>query len=214
VLRSLRDVLTAYALHDANVGYCQSLNYVAAMLLVALHFDAEAAFWMLVMFCEDLFPDFYSHRMTGIRVEQTVFSSFVKEISPQVHAHFAELGVPLELLSTQWFLCLFVNVLPAQTLLRVWDVMLWEGPSVLLRAGAALLHYNREAALATTDFHTISQLIPRLGHDLWHADGLLVTMYNKDRMASRVQTKMALHHAQKERRQLLQEEEFTVEATR
>jgi len=56
VLRSLRDVLTAYALHDANVGYCQSLNYVAAMLLVALHFDAEAAFWMLVMFCEDLFP--------------------------------------------------------------------------------------------------------------------------------------------------------------
>ena len=171
----------------------------------------------------------------------------------------------------QWFLCLFVNVLPAATLLRVWDVMLWEGPSVLLRAGAALLHCYREAVLATTDFHTISQarvssgwgrrrtgyvdggggtgggvrvllllplphtfpvnagaptrrlapypqadhppppqLVQRLGHDLWHADGLLTTMYNKDRMASRAQQKLALRHVHKERgqqRQALEVEE-------
>jgi len=195
----LRDILTAYALRNATVGYCQSLNYIAGMLLVALQFDDEAAFWMLAVLCEDLFPDFYSHNMTGIRIEQTVFSSFVKEISPQVHAHFTELGVPLELVSTQWFLCLFVNVLPAATLLRVWDVMLWEGPSVLLRAGAALLHCYSEAVLATTDFHTIAQLMQRLGHDLWHADGLLTTMYNKNRMASRHQQKVALRHVQRER---------------
>ncbi|KAL1510670.1 hypothetical protein AB1Y20_006967 [Prymnesium parvum] len=206
----LRDILTAYALRNHNVGYCQSLNYVAAMLLVALGFDAEASFWMLATFCEDIFPDFYSHSMTGIRIEQTVFASFVREISPQVHAHFAELGVPLEMVSTQWFLCLFVNLLPAATLLRVWDVMLWEGPSVLLRAGAALLHWYRDAVLATTDFHTIAQLVQRLGHDLWHADGLLSTMYNKHRMKSRAQQKIALRHVQKERgqqRQLLEGEE-------
>ena len=121
------------------------------------------------------------------------------------------------MISTQWFLCLFVNVLPAATLLRVWDVMLWEGPSVLLRAGAALLHCYREAVLATTDFHTISQLVQRLGHDLWHADGLLTTMYNKDRMASRAQQKLALRHVQKERgqqRQALEVEEVRELAAR
>mmetsp|Transcript_63708 Transcript_63708/g.142089 ORF Transcript_63708/g.142089 Transcript_63708/m.142089 type:complete len:177 (+) Transcript_63708:1888-2418(+) len=174
------------------------------MLLIALHFEAEAAFWMLATLCEDFFPDFYSHKMTRIKVEQAVFSGFVKEISPQVHAHFEELGVPLEMLSTRWFLCLFIDVLPAQTLLRVWDVMLWEGPTVLLRAGAALLHCNREAVLAATDFHTISLLVPRLGHDFWHADGLLTIMYNKGR---RVQQKLALRHAQRERRHLLEAED-------
>ena len=97
----LRDILTAYALRNPNVGYCQSLNYVAAMLLIALKLDAEASFWMLAALCEDLFPDFYSHKMTGIRIEQQVFSSFVKEISPQVHAHFEHLGVPLEMICTQ-----------------------------------------------------------------------------------------------------------------
>ena len=116
----------------------------------------------------------------------------------------APAGVPLEMLSTRWFLCLFIDVLPAQTLLRVWDVMLWEGPTVLLRAGAALLHCNREAVLAATDFHTISLLVPRLGHDFWHADGLLTIMYNKGR---RVQQKLALRHAQRERRHLLEAED-------
>lgn len=37
-------------------------------------------------------------------------------------------GVPLELVTTSWFLCLFVNVLPAVSVLRLWDVVLWEGP--------------------------------------------------------------------------------------
>ena len=100
----LRDILTAYSLRNHNVGYCQSLNYVAAMLLIALKLDAEAAFWMLATLCEDLFPDFYSHNMTGIRIEQQVFSSFVKEISPQVHAHFEQLtgavAYPLHALHT------------------------------------------------------------------------------------------------------------------
>jgi hypothetical protein len=45
-----------------------------------------------------------------------------------VHTHFSSLGVPIEMVCTQWFLCLFVNVLPAATVLRLWDVMLWEGP--------------------------------------------------------------------------------------
>ena len=74
------------------------------------------------------------------------------------------------MVSTQWFLCLFVNVLPASTLLRVWDVMLWEGPSVLMRAGAAVLHCYHESVLAASDFQTMTMLLQRLGHELWHAD--------------------------------------------
>ena len=169
----LQNVLTAYALRNDTVGYCQSLNYVGAMLLVALQFEEEAAFWMLAALVEQVLPDFYSRAMTGILIEQAVFASFVREMAPDVHSHFEELGVPLEMVSTQWFLCLYVNVLPVATLLRVWDAMLWEGPAVLLRCGAALLYCYREAVQSTSDFAEISQLLQRLGHDMWHADRLL-----------------------------------------
>jgi hypothetical protein len=57
------------------------------MLLVALQFEAEASFWMLAVFCERLFPDFYCRDMTGIRIEQSLFTAFVKEITPQVAGH-------------------------------------------------------------------------------------------------------------------------------
>jgi hypothetical protein len=44
---SLRRVLLAFAHHNPGVGYCQGMNFVACLLLVALGHDEEAAFWVL-----------------------------------------------------------------------------------------------------------------------------------------------------------------------
>eukprot|EP01047_Picozoa_sp_COSAG01_P072897 COSAG01_NODE_11722_length_1872_cov_1.880993_2_plen_82_part_00 len=44
-----------------------------------------------------------------------------------------ELGVPLEPISTQWLLCLYLNVLPMECVLRIWDAFFSEGSGVLLR---------------------------------------------------------------------------------
>ena len=45
--RSLRRVLQAFALHNQNIGYCQSLNFLAGLLLLFLDEDEEKAFIML-----------------------------------------------------------------------------------------------------------------------------------------------------------------------
>ena len=71
--------------------------------------------------------------------------------------------MPLSLFSLQWFMCLFAKDLPLFLVLRVWDVMLWEGPSVLMRAGAAVLHCYHESVLATSDFQGMTMLLQRLG---------------------------------------------------
>lgn len=47
--QALAMTLRAYATHDPVVGYCQSMNYVAAFLLLVLNKDAEQAFWVLVV---------------------------------------------------------------------------------------------------------------------------------------------------------------------
>jgi hypothetical protein len=51
-LDMLRRVLVAYSIHNARVGYCQSMNFVCALLL--LFMDEEEAFWMLACIVEDL----------------------------------------------------------------------------------------------------------------------------------------------------------------
>jgi hypothetical protein len=42
---SLRRVLKAYAMHNPEVGYCQSLNFLVGMML--LFMDEESAFWLV-----------------------------------------------------------------------------------------------------------------------------------------------------------------------
>ena len=43
-----------YSFHNEKLGYCQSMNFVVAMLL--LNMDEENAFWTLVIMLEDYLP--------------------------------------------------------------------------------------------------------------------------------------------------------------
>ena len=45
---ALRRVLLAFSVHNPAIGYCQSMNYITAMLLLVLAKDEESAFWVLV----------------------------------------------------------------------------------------------------------------------------------------------------------------------
>ena len=94
-------------------------------------------------------------------------------------AHLDQQGMPLSIATTKWFMCLYVNTLPAETLLRVWDVLLVDGPEVLLRVGAALLKLNEPLLLTITDFIALSQELQSLGKGCWSADALLSVAYKQ-----------------------------------
>jgi hypothetical protein len=85
--------------------------------------------------------------MRGRRqVDQLVFCHLVGGAFPRLAAHLEGLGVQVAGVSSQWFLCLFVNSLPLESALRVWDLFFFAGcASVLFRAALALVDAAAQA---------------------------------------------------------------------
>jgi len=50
---ALGRVLLAFSVHKPSIGYCQSMNYIAALLLMVMQDDEEHAFWLLVSLIDD-----------------------------------------------------------------------------------------------------------------------------------------------------------------
>ena len=135
-LNTLRRVLSAYAIRNPNIGYCQSMNYLCANLL--FHVSEERSFWILSSLLEDILPpDYYSRSMIGGRVDQQAFQVLIAHKLPSVDLLIKNTNTIMEPVTTPWFLCLFINTLPLYTACRVWDCLLWEGNIVLFRVALA-----------------------------------------------------------------------------
>ncbi len=61
-------------------------------------------------------------------------------------------------------MCLFVNTLPLETTLHVWDCMFCEGPKVLFRAALTLLKINEELILRARDFEQLLTFLKCFSH--------------------------------------------------
>ena len=102
--------------------------------------EEEAAFWCLAAVAEDVLPGYYEDDMLASAADQRVLATFVREKFPRVHDAFETSGAPLSAVTTSWFLALYVNQLPWETALRVWDVMLFERRrTVLFQVALALV---------------------------------------------------------------------------
>ena len=155
---SLRRVLRAYALRNPEVGYCQSMNYLCALLL--FHMSEEQSFWVLAALIEDILPaNYYTPSLLGGRVDQQVFQSCVAWKLPQVYSIFKSTNTLLEPIICPWFLCLFINVLPLSVVCRVWDCMFWEGSTVLFRIGLAMIKSKTKEIIEANDFIKIYSVL-------------------------------------------------------
>jgi len=140
----LRRVLSAYSLHNPDLGYCQSMNIVSAFLV--LHVSEEDSFWLLASICERLAPSFYASDMVGGLVLQKVSSGLLRKLLPKVF-HFLE-GQIIEFLCFKWFLCLFVTIFREGVALKLLDCFFFRGRVVLFQVALAVFSLFEERILA------------------------------------------------------------------
>jgi len=109
-LLPMTKVLSAYALRNPTVGYCQSMNFICALLL--FHLSEEESFWVLAALIEDILPpDYYSSTMIGCRVDHQAFQSCIAWKLSKLHSHLNVTKTLLDPICCSWFLCGFLNTI-------------------------------------------------------------------------------------------------------
>ena len=66
-----------YSVRNPRVGYCQSLNFIAAVALLFL--PESRAFWLVAALSENLLQVYHTKQMTMLHVDVRVLQQLVEE---------------------------------------------------------------------------------------------------------------------------------------
>lgn len=177
MIKSLRRVLVAFSLFNPKIGYCQSMNFLAGLLL--LFMDEERAFWMLVIITSKYLPGVHNVNLEGVNVDQGVLMLCVKEYLPEFWRFIVpfqnqagpgsppsanpSLGKneflyklpPVTLCTASWFMSCFVGVLPVESTLRVWDCLFYEDSNFLFKTSLAILKLSEQELLKSRSLKSL-----------------------------------------------------------
>uniref|UniRef100_A0A0N5AWE4 Rab-GAP TBC domain-containing protein n=1 Tax=Syphacia muris TaxID=451379 RepID=A0A0N5AWE4_9BILA len=180
----LEQVLRAYCLHNPSIGYCQGMNFIAATAMLVL--GAEETFWFLVALTERYFnSSYFDQTLTGAQADQEVLKQLLVTRLPRLSAHFESFDIDLATLTLNWFIAIYFDAVPFQTMIRIWDCFLLEGPKVLFRFAVGLLAMYEDELLQRTDTISVMKVLKasvRLTFDyqeLFNASTLLVSVQIK-----------------------------------
>ncbi|KAH0559603.1 hypothetical protein GP486_003877 [Trichoglossum hirsutum] len=198
IVKSLRRVLQAFSIHAPRIGYCQSLNFLAGLLL--LFMEEEKAFWMLNIITQVYLPGTHEVNLEGANVDLGVLMTSVRESLPAVWAKIGgELdggtnpdnegrgnGAPLStrlppitLCTTAWFMSCFIGTLPIETVLRVWDSFFFEGSKILFRVALAIFKVGEPQIRAVSDPMEIFQVVQTIPRRLVDASALMEVCFKR-----------------------------------
>jgi hypothetical protein len=172
----IRRILHAFALLHPEVGYCQSLNFLAGIFCTVC--GEELGFWNLVCVFEDYIPnDYYNNDLVGFQIDLRLMQMLVSERCPEIYQHAKDIGFEWMVIVCDWLLTIFSNCFPAPTVLRIWDSYLLEGPKILFRVAIAFLRINKDEILATGSMIELQKTIKRLQTDCIDQHKLMETAF-------------------------------------
>lgn len=100
--------------------------------------------------------DLFTQDMPGLHLHLYQFERLLEDIEPALYCHLHRRGISPHLYATQWFLTLFAYRFPLQLVLRIYDLILSEGLSAILRFGIALMQKNAATLLEISDMQQLT----------------------------------------------------------
>eukprot|EP00960_Hanusia_phi_P059082 764072-Hanusia_phi.AAC.2 len=156
----LRKCLLAYSAHNKELGYCQGMNFIAALLLLHID-DDEDTFWTLHSVVTQVIPGGLTRTLTSFKISVLVLCDLLKTLAPDIYLELEGLEIVvselLGMVCPQWFISLFVNALPLPLVMKLWDIIFLEGSVAIFQIGIAILYtYSKHLQETEQPFPTMA----------------------------------------------------------
>ncbi|KAK5169624.1 uncharacterized protein LTR77_005601 [Saxophila tyrrhenica] len=193
IVQALRRVLQAFAVNNPGIGYCQSLNFIAGLLLLFLDGDEEKSFVLLTIITTQHLPGTHGVALEGANIDIAVLMSCIKDSLPAIWAKLDDKGssaligaatqalrLPtVSLATTAWFMSLFVGTLPIESVLRVWDCLFFEGSKTLFRIALAIFKLGEKSILGVSDPMEIFQVVQTIPRSMLDVNALMEVCFKR-----------------------------------
>ncbi|XP_040006409.1 USP6 N-terminal-like protein isoform X2 [Xiphias gladius] len=173
--QALFHVLTAYSMYNTEVGYCQGMSQITALLLI--YMNEEDAFWALVKLLSG-----QKHAMHGFFVPgfpklmrfQEHHDRILKKMMPKLKQHLDNQEVFTSLYTMKWFFQCFLDRTPFTLTLRIWDIYILEGERVLPAMSYTLLKLHKKHLMKLSMEELVEFLQVTLSKDFFFEDDFVV----------------------------------------
>lgn len=158
----LRRVLQAFATLYPEVGYCQGMNFIAGLFVIASQ-DEEEAFWAFVcLMDEGRLKGFYVRGFPLLQLYIKAFRALAFELEPEMWQHLIQQGIQPDMFLHRWFMTLFADCLDVSAVLTFWDSIICCGLDSVLTLALTLLR-TRKAELLHMQFEDLMQTLNSIG---------------------------------------------------
>ena len=114
--------------------------------------------------------------MIGLLIDGTIMTQLLFEVIPKVAQHFEGMNFPMNYLHTKWLMPMFINALPTEAVLRIWDRCLFDGPQVIIEAAVAITSLHQDLFLGEGDMMSVLEYFGDIGSRLYDCEGLMKEM--------------------------------------
>ncbi|KAJ6222741.1 hypothetical protein RDWZM_001286 [Blomia tropicalis] len=163
--QSLSDVLAAYAVYRPDLGYCQGMSFLAAMLLLNLESPTTAFTAFANLLNNELLLCFYRLDQERMSIVYSYYERQLQCLMPRLAEHFRTIGLTVDLFIVDQMYTIFSRSLPLECVCRVWDLFLRDGNEFIFRASLAIL-VMYEDILLQLEFVRVAQFLARLPDDM------------------------------------------------
>ncbi|KAG8194636.1 hypothetical protein JTE90_003109 [Oedothorax gibbosus] len=173
--QSLFQVLSAYSVYNAEVGYCQGMSQIAGLLLMFM--NDEDTFWALSVLMTDR-----KHGMHGFFIPgfpklsrfQEHHDKLLSKFLPKLKKHMDKFSIHSSLYTLKWFFQCFLDRVPFTLTLRLWDAFILDGEVILTAMSFTLLKLHKKTLMKMDMDELIEFLQIKLEQDFGYYDDVAI----------------------------------------